>query len=415
MKIKKPELLAPVQDYMSLRTAIDNGADAIFFGIKGFNMRARAKNFTVADLPKITKIAHDSNVKIYLAINTIIYEDEIKEIEKILRKVKEAKVDAIICWDFAIIQIAKRLEIEVHISTQASIANSETAEFYRKLGAERVVLARECSLEQIKEIKKHTKVEIEVFIHGAMCVSISGRCFMSQFLYGKSANRGACMQPCRKKYLIKQIDGDKELELGEDYVMSPKDLCTIDFIEKIIDSGVDCLKIEGRNRSPEYVAVVTKSYRTIIDFICSNQKRDKKFKEQLAKLKDDLSLKLETVYHRGSSTGFFLGKPINEWTKTPGSQATQKKVYIGKVLNYFKKIGVAEIILHGSINLKIGDTVFFQGPTTGIIEEKIASIEKDHKQIKVAKKGEVVAVNSRILLRKNDEIYIFEKTKSKTE
>jgi putative protease len=354
MKIKKPELLAPVQDYMSLRTAIDNGADAIFFGIKGFNMRARAKNFTVADLPKITKIAHDSNVKIYLAINTIIYEDEIKEIEKILRKVKEAKVDAIICWDFAIIQIAKRLEIEVHISTQASIANSETAEFYRKLGAERVVLARECSLEQIKEIKKHTKVEIEVFIHGAMCVSISGRCFMSQFLYGKSANRGACMQPCRKKYLIKQIDGDKELELGEDYVMSPKDLCTIDFIEKIIDSGVDCLKIEGRNRSPEYVAVVTKSYRTIIDFICSNQKRDKKFKEQLAKLKDDLSLKLETVYHRGSSTGFFLGKPINEWTKTPGSQATQKKVYIGKVLNYFKKIGVAEIILHGSINLKIG-------------------------------------------------------------
>jgi len=412
-KIKKPELLAPVQDYMSLKVAIDNGADAVFFGIKGFNMRAGAKNFTVADLSKITKIAHKSNVKTYLAINTIIYENEIKKIEKILRKVKDAKVDAIICWDFSIIQIAKRLGIKIHISTQASIANSETAEFYRKLGAERVVLARECSLEQIREIKKNAKVEIEVFIHGAMCVSISGRCFMSQFLYGKSANRGECMQPCRKKYLIKQVDGDKELELGEDYVMSPKDLCTIDFIEKILDVGVDCLKIEGRNRSPEYVAVVTKSYRTIIDFIFSTQKRDKKFKAQLSKLKKDLSLKLKTVYHRGNSSGFFLGKPINEWTHSSGSQVTQKKVYIGKVLNYFKKIGIAEIILHGNINLKIGDTVFFQGPTTGIIEEKINSIEKDHKQINVAKKGEKVAINSRILLRKNDEIYIFEKIKSK--
>ena len=408
-KIKKPELLAPVQDYTSLKTAIDNGADAVFFGIKGFNMRAGAKNFIIKDLPKIVKIAHKNNVKTYVTVNIIIYENEVSKLENLLKNIKKAGVDAVICWDFAVIQIAKKFGIEVHISTQASIANAESAEFYRKIGAKRVVLARECSLEQIKEIKKHTKAEIEIFIHGAMCVSMSGRCFMSQFLYGKSANRGECMQPCRKKYLIKQVDGDKELELGEDYVMSPKDLCTIDFIEKILDVGVDCLKIEGRNRSPEYVAIVTKSYRTIIDFICSNSKRDKKFKVQLAKLKDDLSLKLETVYHRGSSTGFFLGKPINEWTKTPGSQATQKKVYIGKVLNYFRKIGVAEIILHGNINLKVGDEVFFQGPTTGIIEEKIVSIEKDHKQIGVAKKGEIVAVNSRILLRKNDEIYIFEK------
>lgn len=410
-KIKKPELLAPVQDYTSLTAAIKNGADAVFFGIKGFNMRAGAKNFTVKDLPKIVKIAHKNNVKTYLAINTIIYENEIKKVEQILTKVKKAKIDAIICWDFAIIQIAKKLNIEVHISTQASIANSKTAEFYRKLGATRVVLARECSLEQIKEIKKQTKAEIEVFIHGAMCVSMSGRCFMSQFLYGKSANRGECLQPCRRKYLIKQIDGGQELELGEDYVLSPKDLCTIDFIEKIIDSGIDCFKIEGRNRSPEYVAIVTKAYRTIIDFVCSSKKRDKVFYEKLSNLKEELFEKLNTVYHRGNSTGFYLGKPINEWTKRSGSQATQKKVYISKVLHYYKKIGVVEMIIRGNIKLKVGDTLIFQGPTTGSVEEKIISIEKDHKEIKVAKKNEKVAIKINSIVRENDQIYIMEENK----
>lgn len=407
--IKKPELLSPVQDYISLTTAIENGADAVFFGIKGFNMRAGAKNFTVNDLPKITKIAHKNNVKTYLAINTIIYEDEIKKVEKILIKVKKAKIDAIICWDFSIIQIAKKLGIEVHISTQASIANSKTANFYKDLGAKRVVLARECSIKQIKEIKKNTKVEIEIFIHGAMCVSISGRCFMSQFLYGKSANRGECMQPCRRKYLIKQIDGGKELELGEDYVLSPKDLCTVDFIEKIIDLGVDCFKIEGRNRSPEYVAVVTKSYRTIIDFICSAKKRDKKFNEELAKFKEDLFNKLETVYHRGSSSGFYLGKPINEWTDSYGSQATQKKVYIGKVSNYYSKINVAEVLIQSNEKIKIGDTIIFQGPTTGVKEQKIVSLEKNHKSIKIAGKGEKIAIKVENIIRKNDEVYFYKK------
>lgn len=409
--IKKPELLAPVQDYTSLTAAIKNGADAVFFGIKGFNMRAGAKNFTVKDLPKIVKIAHKNNVKTYLAINTIIYENEIKKVEQILSKVKKAKIDAIICWDFSIIQIAKKLNIEIHISTQASIANSKTAEFYRKLGATRVVLARECSLEQIKEIKKQTKAEIEVFIHGAMCVSMSGRCFMSQFLYGKSANRGECLQPCRRKYLIKQIDGGQELELGEDYVLSPKDLCTIDFIEKIIDAGIDCFKIEGRNRSPEYVAVVTKSYRTIIDFVCSTKKRDSKFYEQLSALKEELFEKLNTVYHRGNSTGFFLGKPINEWTRCGGSQATQKKIYISKVLHYYKKIGVVEMIIRGNIKLKVGDSLIFQGPTTGSVEEKVISIEKDHKEIKVAKRDEKVAIKINSMVRENDQVYIIKDNK----
>ena len=409
MKTKKPELLAPVQDYTSLMAAIDNGADAVFFGIKGFNMRAGAKNFELKDLSKIAKIAHRSNVKTYLAINIIIYEEEIQRVTEILKKVKKAGIDAIICWDFAIIQIAKKLGIEIHISTQASIANSQTAEFYRKLGATRIVLARECSLDQIKKIKKHTKVEIEIFIHGAMCVSMSGRCFMSQFLYGKSANRGECMQPCRRKYLIKQIDGDRELELGENYVMSPKDMCTIDFIEKILDTGVDCLKIEGRNRSPEYVATVTGVYRKVIDFYYSIKKHDKKFCEEFTKLKSALAEKLDTVYHRGHSSGFFLGKPINEWTKTPGSQATQTKIYIGKVSNYYKNIGAAEITIKPNIKIKIGETILFQGPTTGSVEKKIMSIEKNHQLVKLAKKGEKVALKIGSLVREHDQVYLIKK------
>lgn len=406
MKLKnKPELLAPVQDYTSLTAAIENGADAIFFGIKGFNMRAGAKNFTEKDLSKIAKIAHRNNVKAYLAINIIIYDNEVKKVFKLLRKVKEAKIDAIICWDFSVIQIAKKLGIEIHISTQASIANSMSAEFYRKLGAKRVVLARECSLEQIKEIKKHTKAEIEVFIHGAMCVSVSGRCFMSQFLYGKSANRGECQQPCRRKYLIKQIDGGKELELGEDYVMSPKDMCTIDFIEKIIDSGVSSLKIEGRNRSSEYVAVVTRSYRTIIDFIFSEKKRDKVFYEKLSILKKELNESLKTVYHRGQSSGFYLGKPMNEWTDEEGNKATERKIQVGKVLDYYKKVGVAEVLISNK-SISVGSTLLFQGPTTGSKREKVGFLEIDHKPVKKASKGQKVGVKINSLVRENDEVYM---------
>jgi len=414
-KIKKPELLSPIQDYTSLTAAISNGADAVFFGIQGFNMRAGAKNFTVKDLPKITKIAHKNNVKTYLAINIIIYQEEIKKVEQVLKKVKLAKVDAIICWDFAIIEIAKRLGIEVHISTQASISNSETAEFYRKLGVTRVVLARECSLEQIKEIKKHTKAEIEIFIHGAMCVSVSGRCFMSQFLYGKSANRGECMQPCRRKYLIKQIDGGKELELGEDYVLSPKDMCTMEFLEKILELDVDCFKIEGRNRSPEYVATVTRAYRTAIDFYYDSKKHDKKFKVEFDNLKSELMEKLGTVYHRGESAGFFLGKPIDEWTRSYGSQATQKKEYIGKVIKFYKKIEVAEILIQGNIKLKIGDSIIFQGPTTGSVEEKVLSLEINHEQVKSVGRGQKVAIKINSVIREHDEAYIIKKALPKCE
>jgi putative protease len=407
--MKKPELLAPIQDYTSLSAAVNNGADAVYFGIKGFNMRAGAKNFTIKDLPKISKIAKENKIKTYLAINTIIHQEDLKKLEKILKKIKEASIDAVICWDPAVIQMAKKLKIEVHISTQASIANSEAANLYMKLGAKRVVLARECSLEQIKKIKKETNVEIEVFIHGAMCVSISGRCFISQFLSGKSANCGECQQPCRQKYLIKQINGGKELEIGQGYVLSPKDLCTLGFIENILEVGVDCLKIEGRNRSPEYVATVTRAYRMVVDFYYKN-KRKKHFKEDFEKLKEKLLKELKTVFHRGQSSGFYLNKPLNEWVKSDGSQATEKKERVGIVSHCYSKIGVAEILIQGEKTIKIGDELLFQGPNTGSLRNKIISLEIDHKAVKIAKDVDKVATKTISPVHKNDVVFLIKKS-----
>ena len=407
--MNKPELLAPIQDYTSLSAAVKSGADAVYFGIKGFNMRAGAKNFTIGDLPKISRIAKESKIKTYLAINTIIHQEDLMNLEKILRKIKETNIDAIICWDLAVIQMAKKLNIEVHISTQASIANSEAASLYKKLGAKRVVLARECSLEQIRKIKKETNVELEVFIHGAMCVSISGRCLISQFLNGKSANCGECQQPCRQKYLIKQINGEKELEIGQDYVLSPKDLCTLGFIEKILETGVDCLKIEGRNRSPEYVATVTRVYRTVIDFYYEN-KRKKHFKEDFEKLKEKLLKELKTVFHRGQSSGFYMNKPLNEWVKSDGTQATELKERIGIVSHYYRKIGVAEILIQGEKTIKIGDELLFQGPNTGSLRNKVVSLEIGHKAVKIAKDIDKVATKIIFPVRKNDIVYLIKKS-----
>lgn len=404
-KNKKPELLVPIQDYMSLKIAIENGADAVYFGIRGFNMRENAKNFTVNDLPKIAKIAKKNKIKTYLAINTIIYEEELKKIETVLRKVKRAGIDAIICWDFAIIEIAKKIKLETHLSTQASVANSMSAEFFRKLGIKRIVLARECSIEQIKKIKKKTKVEIEIFIHGAMCISISGRCFMSEFLYNKSANRGECLQPCRRKYIIKQIDGEKEMELGENYILSPKDLCTMDFIEKIIDLNIDCLKIEGRNRSPEYVAVTTKSYRTIIDYIYNAQLSGVS-KKNLEQLKSELKKDLEKVYNRGFGSGFLLGKPVGQATNSYGSQATEKKVHVGEVSHFFKKIGVAEIMIQANKKIKLGDEIVFQGNSTGLYKQKIESMQIKHKPITIAKQGDKIAIKVSSPVHPNDQVYM---------
>lgn len=411
-KNKKPEILAPIQDYTSLTAAIESGADAVFFGVIGFNMRVNAKNFTEADLPKIAKIAKAAKIKTYIVINIIIFDKEMKKLETLVMKAKKAGIDAVICWDLAVINLCKKHKMEFHISTQASIANSAAAEFYRKLGAERVVLARECSLEQIKAIRKNVKVEVEIFVHGAMCVSMSGRCFLSQFSCGKSANRGECSQPCRRKYMVKQVDGDAEFEVGPNYVLSPKDLRTIDIIDQLLEADVDSLKIEGRNRSPEYVSHVVKAYREIVDFIYDSPKHDKKFKEELNAMKDRLNADLDTVYHRGQSTGFFMGKPMNEWSRSYGSDAATKKVHVGKITKFYNKINVAEIEIQGKTTVSIGDTVIYQGPTTGSYEEVVTSMEIDHKAIKKASQGDKIAIKLNKQLRTNDEVYVVKEGKS---
>ncbi|MFH1457145.1 MAG: U32 family peptidase [Patescibacteria group bacterium] len=424
--MQKPEILSPIQDFTSLQAAIQGGCDAVYFGIRGFNMRAGAKNFTVNDLKKIVKICRENKVKTYLAVNTIIYQNELKKVESLLKKAKQAKVDAIICWDMAVIELVKKLKMELHISTQASVANSKSAEFYRKLGAKRIVFARECDLKQLKEIKKNSKIDIEAFVHGAMCVSVSGRCFLSQFNYNKSANRGECLQPCRRKYLVKEVSGDSEFEIGEDYILSPKDLCTLLFIEKIIESGAVSLKIEGRNRSPEYVKTVTSVYRQVVDFYFQVSERNgkagglhisvrtpkrrfpyfsNKSKKEFEELKKKLMKELESVYNRGFSNGFYLGKPINQWTHSYGSQAKEKKIHIGKVKHFYTKVSVAEIEIQANKVLKVKDEILILGPTTGVLRQKVSSIEINHKQIKKATQNDLVAIKIDRLVRANDEVY----------
>jgi putative protease len=273
MKIKKPELLSPVQDLVSLKAAIDAGCDAVYFGVKGLNMRAGAKNFDTKDIKKIVSIAHKNKVRAYLALNVIVYDDELAKVKKILGEAKKNKIDAVICWDLSVLELCNRLKIPIHLSTQASVTNLESLRsYYKKFKIKRAVLARELSLEQIKGIikkikKNKLKVEIETFVHGAMCVSVSGRCFLSQEVFNKSANRGECLQPCRRKYIIKDSEEKHEFLIGEDYVLSPKDLCTIEILDKLVDAGIDSFKIEGRNRSAEYVKVVTEVYRQAIDAI----------------------------------------------------------------------------------------------------------------------------------------------------
>lgn len=346
LDLKRPELMAPAGDMISLRAALDAGADAVYFGIISMNMRANAKNFEVKDLPEIAKICHSAKAKAYLALNTIIFENEISLAEELVEKAKEANIDGIICWDFAVIEIALRKKMKVILSTQMSVANAHSIAFlYKNFGISRFVLARECTLEEIDRIRHDlattlgndsSKIEIEVFAHGAMCVSVSGRCFMSQFAFNESANRGECRQPCRREYLIKDIREGKEFLLGQNYVMSPKDLCSLYFLEKLLDVGVDSLKIEGRGRSPEYVSTVTRAYRRFIDYYLENRNRDD-FAEKVEVLRKELIEQVDSVFHRGFSNGFYFGRQIGEWSGGNGSKATHRKTHVGVVTNFFKK------------------------------------------------------------------------------
>lgn len=403
--MKKPELLAPVGNWTMLVSAIDAGCDAIYFGLKTLNMRANANNFELSEIKKVADYCHDKKknkkkkIKSYLTVNTIVYDDELKKIKKILKAAKQAKIDAIIAWDFSVIEEAKKQKIPVHISTQASISNSQSLEFFKNLGAERAVLARECSLKQIKDIKKKSKgIEIEVFCHGAMCVSVSGRCLTSQFLFNKSANRGDCLQPCRRTFTVKDKEEGYELELDHNTIMSAKDLCTLPFLDQLIKAGVDSLKIEGRNRNPEYVYTIVSAYRKAIDAL-SKKKFNKKTAEKLVE-------ELRKVYNRKFSSGFYLGLPTKfDYTDIYGSDATRRKVFIGVVKNYLNKVGVAEVKLTAG-GIAVGDEIFIQGKRTGHLSLKVKSLEINHKKIKSAEKGKKVGMKIEEEVRPKDKVFI---------
>lgn len=393
------ELTAPAGNRAMLNAAVQAGADAVYLGVRGFNMRATARNFAVEELNEIVEFCHRKGVKVYLTLNTIIYEQELPLLKDILIQAKKAKINAVIASDLAVIRGAVELGIKVHISTQAGVSNSEAARFYQQLGAGRCVLARECSLEQIRTIRKKTEMEIEVFAHGAMCISLSGRCFLSQFLYGRSANRGDCIQPCRRAYntyLLKDRQEGAELVMGNDYVLSAKDLCTLPFLEQLLPY-VHSLKIEGRARSPEYAATVVRVYRETLTAIDRGLNTRDFNEKQLEKLKG--------VYNRGFSSGFYLGKPIDEFTKVPGSQGKMKKRSLGSIKNFYSKIGVAEIAVTAN-ELKLGDEILIIGPKTGVVSEKVISLEVEHQQVESVAKGESVGVKLSSRVRRNDQVFL---------
>ena len=393
MKTKKYYLLAPAGDFPMLVSAVNAGADAVYFGLKEFSMRQTAKNFKISDLNTIEKICKPKKVKRYLTLNTIIYEQEIKKIEKIIKSIK-TKVDAIICWDFSVINLCKKYRIPFIVSTQASVSNTESAEFYKSLGAKQIVVARELNLNQIKKISKI--VSVEAFAHGAMCLSVSGRCFTSQFLFNSSANRGECLQPCRRTYLVSDEDGN-QLKLENNRVLSAKDLCTLPFIEKMKKAGISIFKIEGRNRDARYVDITTRIYRKALD-------------KKLTKNEIKNSLKeLDKVYHRGFSSGFYLGIPTNkDFSEAENSSAKEHKHFIGKVTHYYPKIKVATIRLNSKV--KIGDEIAVIGKKTGILYSKIKTMEKNNKKITHANKGDEIGIKIK-KINKNEEVYKIIKNK----
>ncbi len=395
----KPELMAPAGNKTMLTAVVNAGADAVYFGVEKLNMRAKASNFRTENLPELTSFCKERNVKTYLTLNTIIYEEELQQLREIVRKAKEAGVDRIICWDFSVVQVCKDLEMPFCISTQGSVSNSLAAGFYKDLGAERIVLARECSLEDIKNVRALTDLEIEVFIHGAMCIAVSGRCFMSHHLFDKSANRGECIQPCRREYEVYDPTIGKSMIVGEDYILSPEDLCTIDFIDQLIEAGIDSFKIEGRKRSPEYAAAVTAAYRKAIDLYYEGKLTQE--------IKSELVKELEKVFNRGFSTGFYFNNPgSEEYAGIYGSRANTRKEFLGRVVNYYKQSGVVYISIESG-TLKEGDEIYIMGETTGVIEIKAENfLNDDGNKVTSVSKGGKVTIKCQELVRPRDAVYL---------
>ncbi|MBP3419500.1 MAG: U32 family peptidase [Marinifilaceae bacterium] len=410
MKRSDFEIMAPVGSYESLYAALQAGADSVYFGIEGLNMRARSSvNFTHEDLKNIVAICKEHNVKTYLTVNTIIYQNELEKMHRIIDTAKEAGLTAIIASDLAAILYARSIGVEVHISTQCNITNYEVVKFYAQY-ADVIVLAREMNLNWVADIHQRIiaddlrgpngeLIKIEMFAHGALCMAVSGKCYLSLHEKNASANRGACFQICRRGYTVVDKDREVELDIDNEYIMSPKDLCTIGFLNKMVDSGVRILKLEGRARSAEYVKTVVECYNEAINSIIEgsyNHEKIENWKERLS-----------TVFNRGFWDGYYMGQRLGEWSEVYGSKATERKVCLGKVTNYFSKLGVGEFKLE-SYDLKLGDKVIIMGPSTGVVETTVQELRLTTEPLPQVNKGDVFAMPVPAKIRRGDKLYRLE-------
>ena len=401
------EIMSPAGSYESLMAAIQGGADSIYFGIEGLNMRAKSSNnFTIEDLHNIALICKENNIKSYLTVNTIIYDNDMELMRKVVDAAKEASLSAIIAADVAVLMYARSIGVEVHLSTQLNITNTESLKFYAQF-ADVAVLARELNLDQVATIHKDIVeqqikgpsgelIRIEMFCHGALCMAVSGKCYLSLHEKDLSANRGACNQICRRGYIVKDKDSEIELEIDNEYIMSPKDLKTIHFMNKMMDAGVRVFKIEGRARGPEYVRLVTSCYKEAVQAYCDGTFSQEKI--------DVWNEKLATVFNRGFWDGYYLGQRLGEWTHRYGSGATKRKVYVGKAIKHFGNIGVTEFLVETQ-SIKTGDELLITGPTTGAIFLTAEDIRVNLKQVDEAKKGDSFSIKTPEKIRPNDQLY----------
>ena len=406
-KGKRIEIMAPAGNFECLMAAIQGGANSVYFGVENLNMRSHsANNFSSDDLPKIVEICKAHKVRTYLTLNIAVFNEDLEKAYRTLDKAKEAGVTAVIASDMSVILYARSIDFEVHISTQLSISNSEALRFYAQF-ADVIVLARELNMEQVREISDIIErdqikgpngelVQIEMFCHGALCMAISGKCYLSLHEYGSSANRGSCFQICRRGYEVTDLETGAQLHVDNKYIMSPKDLCTVEFIDKMIKAGVSVLKIEGRARAAEYVKTVTSAYRRAVDAVEGGTFTP----EFAAGLKEELA----TVFNRGFWDGYYQGASLGQWSEVYGSKATRQKTYIGKVTNYFSNIGVSEILVEAA-PISVGDTLMVIGATTGVVEFVIPELRVDLKPADTCTQGTYCSIPIADRIRRGDKVY----------
>jgi len=402
------EIMAPAGSYESLMAALNAGANSVYFGVENLNMRARNSiNFSLEDMAKITAICREKNVKSYLTLNTVIYDSEMERMRQIIDAAAQNGISAIIASDMAVLSYARKKGVELHASTQLNISNISAVEFFSEF-CDVIVTARELTIFQvadmIREIEKRqikgpsgNLVKIEIFCHGALCMAVSGKCYLSLHHYNHSANRGDCFQICRRSYLARDLETGEELEIDNKYIMSPKDLCTIEFTDRIIEAGIGILKIEGRARAPEYVKTTVECYRQAVDSYF-----DGSWSAQKAKM---LRERLATVFNRGFWDGYYLGQKLGEWSDVHGTKAARTKVYLGKVTNYFSKIKVAEILFETGEELSLGEDILITGPTTGVVEQKAEELRENEKNALRVQKASVFSMPVREPVRRGDKLY----------